>query len=282
MSAAPEPPPPTLRGLVLAGGRSERMGTDKATLVYRDDLPQVEAAARLLDPRCVTVHLSTRAGQSVPAAAAHRPQLVDRHPQPGPLAGILTAFDFDPAAAWLIVACDLPLLDGDTLDRLLAARAPAAPATAYASADAGLPEPLCAIYEPAFRPVLASAAEAGRTCPRGIMKHNPVKLIPLARPAALDNANDPTEAARLSALLRTKHITVQYFGALRAQAGCDGERCATTAATCAELFAELAARHHFTLPAAACRPAVNHQVARADSPVTDGDTVVFLPPVAGG
>lgn len=79
-----------------------------------------------------------------------------------------------------------------------------------------------------------------------------------------------------------KKITVHYFGILREQAGCASEPCETEAATCADLFKELAARHSFSMPMANCRPAVNHAVARPDSPIADGDTVVFLPPVAGG
>lgn len=199
--SAPAKPAAPLHGLVLAGGRSTRMGADKGLIVYRDGLPQVEAAARLLDACCRPVYLSARAGQWTTPPAANRPLLVDRYENLGPLAGILTAFDQDPDSAWLVVACDLPLLDAETVSRLVAARDPSAPATAYASAE-GLPEPMCAIYEPAFRTVLQKAAAAGHLCPRGIMKRNPVKLLPLVRAHALDNANDPQEAARLGAQMK--------------------------------------------------------------------------------
>lgn len=282
MSVPPEAPPP-LRGLVLGGGRSTRMGRDKAALIYRDDLPQLEIAARLLEPYCRDVQLSVRPGQELPPAAAHRPALPDRYENLGPLAGILSAFDLDPAAAWLVVACDLPLLDSATLAHLVAHRDPAAPATAFASAENGLPEPLCAIYEPTFLAPMRAAAAEGRTCPRGLMKRNPVRLLPLPNPAALDNANDPAEAARLAGQLAAQpRVTVHYFGQLRDQAGCDRESIATGAATCAGLFAECAARHRFTLPARACRPAVNHALTGWDTPVRAGDQIAFLPPVAGG
>ena len=79
-----------------------------------------------------------------------------------------------------------------------------------------------------------------------------------------------------------KRVTIQYFGQLREQAGCRDEQHETNVATCAELFAELATRHGFTLSATACRPAVNHAIAGPASPIADGDTVAFLPPLAGG
>ena len=200
MSSPPEAAPP-LRGLVLGGGRSMRMGADKGALVYRDGLPQLEAAARLLEGCGVPAHLSLRADQLPPPESAARPRVIDRVENAGPLAGILAAFSAEPAAAWLVVACDLPLLDAETVRHLIAHRDPAAPATAFVSSSDGLPEPLCAIYEPAILPVLQASAAAGRTCPRGILKRQPIRLLPLPRSAALDNANDPTEAARLAGLL---------------------------------------------------------------------------------
>lgn len=77
-------------------------------------------------------------------------------------------------------------------------------------------------------------------------------------------------------------LHVQYFAILREQRGVTEERLTTAAATPAALYAELRARHGFTLPGEFVRAAVNGEFVPAESPLRDGDTVVFIPPVAGG
>ena len=65
-------------------------------------------------------------------------------------------------AYWLVLACDLPFLDAETLRHLLRSRVVARAATAYRSSYDGLPEPLCAIWEPRTRePLALIALEAG-------------------------------------------------------------------------------------------------------------------------
>jgi molybdopterin converting factor small subunit len=77
-------------------------------------------------------------------------------------------------------------------------------------------------------------------------------------------------------------VTLQYYALLREQAGRTGETVDTDADTPAELYAELAARHRFRLPAAQLRVAVNAAFSEWDRRLADGDEVVFIPPVAGG
>jgi molybdopterin converting factor small subunit len=77
-------------------------------------------------------------------------------------------------------------------------------------------------------------------------------------------------------------VTLQYFAQLREQAGAGGEQVTTAAGSLRELYAELGARHGFSLPADALKVAVNAQFSDWGRPLNDGDTVVFIPPVAGG
>jgi molybdopterin converting factor subunit 1 len=77
-------------------------------------------------------------------------------------------------------------------------------------------------------------------------------------------------------------VTVQYFALLREQAGCSEERVRTAAASPESLYAELAARHGFTLGADRLKVAVNEEFAPWKGPLAEGDHVVFIPPVAGG
>lgn len=77
-------------------------------------------------------------------------------------------------------------------------------------------------------------------------------------------------------------VTVQYFAILREQRGRSAETLVTAAATPEALYAELRARHAFTLPPDRVRAAVNEEFVAPAAPLKTGDTVVFIPPVAGG
>ncbi len=77
-------------------------------------------------------------------------------------------------------------------------------------------------------------------------------------------------------------LTVQYFALLREQRGVTSEPLETNAATPTALYEELRGKHGFTLPADRVRAAVNGEFVAATAPLKTGDTVVFIPPVAGG
>ena len=77
-------------------------------------------------------------------------------------------------------------------------------------------------------------------------------------------------------------VNLQYYAQLREQAGASAEQVSTTAATLRDLYDELRARHGFTLPIDALKVAVNTQFSDWNRALADGDTVVFIPPVAGG
>jgi molybdopterin converting factor subunit 1 len=79
-----------------------------------------------------------------------------------------------------------------------------------------------------------------------------------------------------------KTVRVRYFAVLRDQRGLGEESVDTGASTAAELYEELARRHGFTLPANRLRVAINDEFEAWGAPVRDADSVVFLPPVAGG
>jgi molybdopterin synthase sulfur carrier subunit len=77
-------------------------------------------------------------------------------------------------------------------------------------------------------------------------------------------------------------VTLQYYAQLREQAGSSGEQLTTSAATLRELYDELQVRHGFSLSADALKVAVNAQFSDWGRTVGEGDTIVFIPPVAGG
>ncbi len=192
MSAASSVSAAPIWGLILAGGRSSRMGRDKALLAYHGKT-QIEWTAERARAICAWVYLSVRPDQTADPARAVLPQIVDQHTDMGPIAGILAAQALAPDVAWLVLACDLPYIDETTLKHLAAARDPARVATAYISTHDGLPEPLCAIYEPKSRALIEAYVASGKDCPRKFLIQNDALLVEQPHPHALDNVNTAEE-----------------------------------------------------------------------------------------
>lgn len=134
-----------VKGLVLSGGKSTRMGIDKGLIKYHG-IPQREYLYELLKLVCHAPYMSVREDQ-VPEFNDGYDLIIDRNEYKGPYNGLLSAHHHDPEASWLVLACDLPLMDQAALKQLLGERDPKRVATAFTTRDSGLPEPLCAIWE---------------------------------------------------------------------------------------------------------------------------------------
>lgn len=291
------------------------MQQDKAALEYQGR-QQLRRAWDLVQGACERAFVSVRPDQQDDPLRGAYPTIVDRQPGLGPIAGISAAQAEHPGAAWLVLACDLPFLDAGVLAHLIAARDPSRLATAYRSAHDGLPEPLCAIWEPASAAPVREWISGGRQCPRKYLINADAKLLDQPDPGALDNVNTPEEHAAAVAALASrgpggtegpdarkrgskepekpemlarpqspdslKTLKVQYFALFREQAGRSEETIETAADTPAMLYAELKGRHPFRLAPEQLRVAVNTEFSDWQSPLRHGDTVVFIPPVAGG
>jgi molybdopterin-guanine dinucleotide biosynthesis protein A len=234
-----------LHGLVLAGGRSSRMGTDKAALPHPDGRPLARRTCDLLaEAGCDAVMLSLRHDQELPPgfenpddSSEHGRDLFPKGPSgcvadeterspstivsssagrvgnaslpkspghvrvirdpeggsEGPLAGILAAMRSAPGADWLVLACDLPRLDADTLRHLISSRLPGECFLSFRSEFDGLPEPLCAFYAAEALPILEQFQADGMRCPRKVLIRNNCRLLDPVSPRALDNANTPDD-----------------------------------------------------------------------------------------
>ncbi len=181
-------------GLVLAGGRSSRMGSDKARL-EKDGKTQLERTVDLLARHLDRVFVSARADQADDAERARFEQIVDRYDDLGPVAGILSAMEAHPGVDWLVAACDLPNVDDRNVEALLCAHAADAPFTAFASAYNGLPEPLFAIYGTGAEAIVSGYVDDGIRCPRKMIIRSEVPLLEQPDPASLDNVNSPEDLA---------------------------------------------------------------------------------------
>jgi molybdopterin-guanine dinucleotide biosynthesis protein A len=274
----------TIYGLILAGGSSTRMHRDKAALTYQGQ-HQLDRAFHLASRHVPKVYVSVRAGQTADPLRAAHPLIVDSVTGEGPIVGIRSALAAHPEVAWLVLACDLPYLSDAALEHLLGERDTAACATAYKSAHDGLPEPLCAVWEPTAAKGLAEYQAGGGHCPRKFLLNHAARLIEPFDPRALDNVNTPEEYAQALATLDAPpamRLKVQYYALMREQAGRSEETLETSATTPADLYQELVARYGFTLSREQLKVAVNSEFADWTRKLAVGDAVVFIPPVAGG
>lgn len=196
-----------LYGLVLAGGKSSRMNSDKSALHYHGK-PQVRHCYDLLATHCDKVFVSMRHVQAGDPVHTGLPQIHDRFQDFGPIGGILSALKEHPNAAWLVLAVDLPFMDAPTLERLVKRRNPFKLATAYVGGQGKLPEPLCAIYEPKSVFRLMHFLAMGQPCPRKVLMHSDTNLVEPANPLALTNVNDPEEYHKAVNLLRGRRRAI--------------------------------------------------------------------------
>lgn len=144
---------PALAGVVLCGGRSTRMGVDKAALIFEGTTLLQRALARL-DEICDPVLVAP--GDSSLTVAGRR-SVVDAIPGAGPISGLVAALRASPHRLVAVVAVDLPWID-KRLIGMLAARIGDCDVAVCESAR-GV-EPLHAVYSTSMLGV-AEAALAG-------------------------------------------------------------------------------------------------------------------------
>ena len=196
----------SLNGLVLVGGKSRRMKKDKALLNYHGK-PQYVAIYDLLAKFCSGVFISCR-NEQTNLIAENYAKIFDHQDfsDIGPLAGILSAFKKYPENPWLILACDLPFVNEEVLQLLISKRNPSKMAIAFKSAADGLPEPLCAIYEPRGGETLLKFFQQAVFCPRNILINSDIKLLEPFNKTILFNVNSPQEYRETLKALRRKGL----------------------------------------------------------------------------
>jgi molybdopterin-guanine dinucleotide biosynthesis protein A len=103
-----------------------------------------------------------------------------------------------------VLACDLPLLDSDTVRHLVSHRNSYSLATSYENPHDNLPEPLICIWEPKSYPVLLSFLADGYSCPRKVLRNTDVTLITAIEANALTNVNTEEDVLKAKELLQKK------------------------------------------------------------------------------
>lgn len=172
-----------LKGLILAGGDSARMGQPKALMEYHGQA-QYRHLAGLMRPFCSEVWVSCRAEQS--HLFPDMPLIFDQETwgRIGPINGVCSAFA-QKNTSWLVIGCDYVLLQSVDIEHLIANRAPDRHALAFANDAMAAPEPLIAVYEADLGPFLLKWLSEGNTSLRRFLSEMGVHLL------------QPQEAGRL-------------------------------------------------------------------------------------
>lgn len=148
-----------IKGLILTGGKSSRMGRDKSQLNYHGK-PQKEVMKKLLLDQGIKTYYSVR-DFSTSLEMTEENSIQDTVHDLGPFGGIYSAFQKDGNSAWFVLATDLPFVNQELIQLLLEKRNPNKVATVAQGRNKAYPEPLIAIYEPAACPILQENFEQG-------------------------------------------------------------------------------------------------------------------------
>ena len=176
-----------VQGLVLAGGKSSRMGQDKTTLNYHGK-SQLEHTVSLLEKNLLKTFVSVAHHQELEGYDFIQDKFIDL----GSFGAICSAFQHDPNKAWLALATDVPFVDSHLIKELLKHRNPSKAATAIKGKSKPFVEPLIAIYEPKAYPILLSYLSQGYSCPRKVLINADVEIVEVDD-KLIRNINTPDE-----------------------------------------------------------------------------------------
>lgn len=179
--------------LILIGGKSSRMGTDKSLLDYHGK-PQREYLFDLAQKYCSEVYFSCREEQKFSEKT-----IIDKYPEQGPMSGILSAFEYNKNIAWLVVACDMPLINEHAFEMLIKNRNPDKIATTFFNNENNAPDPLFTIYEPKAADLLVDYVKFGNKSPKIFLQNANIQLIQLENIDFLKNINTKEEFVKLKA-----------------------------------------------------------------------------------
>jgi len=159
-------------GLVLAGGKSTRMGTDKGTLNFYGK-NQRDVAIELLEKNYLKTFLSVRSDQEI----GMENKITDKFVGLGPFGAICSAFQENPDVAWLVLATDLPFVNDEVIKLLLKHRNPSKVATTIKGKNSQFPEPLITIWEPKSYTLMLNYLAQGYSCPRKVLLNSDIEII---------------------------------------------------------------------------------------------------------
>ncbi len=188
-------------GAVLAGGMSRRLGRDKANETV-DELRLIERAVEAL----AAVSVSVVVVSSRPETPTGEWEIVpDARDGCGPLAGIETALELASERGFegvFVLACDLPLVDGELVSAIANAVGGARACAASRDGDPDF-EPLCAVYATSCLPIARSLLDSGARAARALFEGVDGRAVEVC-PEAMLNVNTQGELERARSVLAAR------------------------------------------------------------------------------
>lgn len=171
-----------MNGLVLAGGKSSRMNQDKAFLHYHD-IPQYKYVYNLLTPYCEQIFISHPKKLEFPTIKDSL-----KYKEIGPLAGLLSAFDFM-ETDWFVIAIDYPLIELKDIELIFNSKEKSKNASIVFNTETNFFEPYLGIYKKSFFSVLRENFENKEFSVQKILKKNDIYKIEISNFLNLKNIN---------------------------------------------------------------------------------------------
>jgi molybdopterin-guanine dinucleotide biosynthesis protein A len=180
-------------GCVLIGGKSARMGRAKHLLSAVDGLTWLEKTIIRLSSFTTDVVIS--GDGEVPAHLVRYERIQDIPGSSGPVSGIGAVLKAHPFVSWLVLACDMPDISGESLRWLLSQRRPGAVAVIPRNPLSDRSEPLCGWYDFRSAPHIEKMLAKGEQRIRHICQHDSVyePVIPEHLCSCFRNVNRPGE-----------------------------------------------------------------------------------------
>ncbi|MFQ6019353.1 MAG: molybdenum cofactor guanylyltransferase [Dehalococcoidia bacterium] len=208
-------------GIVLAGGRSQRMGRDKARLALPDGRPLILSVVELLKDVCDEVVVVT----DVPGRYADLDlpvrQVTDVVPGQGPLGGLQAGLQAVEAPFALTVACDMPFLNPSLLRYMVGL---SRDYEALVPMVEGRWQPLHAIYANACLPAVDDLLDQGVLALTDLLSRVQVRALPFAAVRRFDpqglsfrNLNEPEDLTQMSAAGAMRDMSSRSRAATRSK-----------------------------------------------------------------
>ena len=191
-------------GLVVCGGKSSRMGSDKSMLIYHNE-PQAYHLFHLLKQHFTHVYLSCNKQQAINFDRSY-PTITDEeiYSDIGPMAALLSTWTSFPGKSILVVGCDYPFIAAKDLLKLHSSFTKNKFTNAYFNEDQNIYEPLLACYSCDCYPDLLSQFQAGNYSLQFFLKRINAQKIAPQDAGTIQSIDTPEAYEKAKNLLKLK------------------------------------------------------------------------------
>ena len=175
--------------VILAGGRSRRMGRDKALLPFGGDSTLAEYQYRRLKRLFAHVYLSAKSDK-FPFDA---PLIADEAPESSPMIALASILRHTSEEGVLLLGVDMPFVPDKLIRRLLREADAHPEAEIVAARSPHGPEPLCALYRRSLLPRVDTMIASGTHRLRTLLENSETRYVPVDNSESLSNLNRPEE-----------------------------------------------------------------------------------------